>query len=148
MIGGLQGEFGDSDIKYLKKNISKFRSHISGSFRRTSWHCAKWLRNFCSKRTTFSQPKADFAAVQHFAFSLEWSACNGCNSFVSTLNRVPFEALDCWLPDLWKWYIECRKWISGSAPKVAEMTVIKNASCQISLCFPSLHSGFAYGKGL
>ena len=32
--------------------------------------------------------------------------------------------------------------------KVAEMTVIKNASCWISLCFPSLHSGFAYGKGL
>ncbi|RVW13136.1 Retrovirus-related Pol polyprotein from transposon 17.6 [Vitis vinifera] len=34
----------------------------------------------------------------------------------------------------------------GSAPKVANMTVIKNASWQISLCFPSLHSGFAYAK--
>ena len=45
MIGGLQGEFGDLDIKYLKKNISKCRSHISRSFRRTPWHCAKWLRN-------------------------------------------------------------------------------------------------------
>ena len=45
MIGGLQGEFGDLDIKYLKKNISKCRSHISGSFRRTPRHCAKWLRN-------------------------------------------------------------------------------------------------------
>ena len=28
------------------------------------------------------------------------------------------------------------------------MTVIKNTSWQISLCFPSLHSRFAYGKGL
>ena len=28
------------------------------------------------------------------------------------------------------------------------MSVIKNASWQISLCFPSWHSGFAYGKGL
>ena len=28
MIGGLQGEFGDLDIKYLKQNISKCRSHI------------------------------------------------------------------------------------------------------------------------
>ena len=45
MIGGLQGDFGDLDIKYLKKNISKCRSHISGSFRRTPRHCAKWLRN-------------------------------------------------------------------------------------------------------
>ena len=50
MIGGLQGEFGDVDIKYLKKNISKCRSHILGSFRRTPWHCAKWLRNSPGKR--------------------------------------------------------------------------------------------------
>ena len=39
MIGGLQGEFGDLDIKYLKQNISKSRSEISGSFRRTPRHC-------------------------------------------------------------------------------------------------------------
>ena len=45
MIGGLQGEFGDLDIKYLKQKISKCRSHISGSFKRTPRHCAKWLRN-------------------------------------------------------------------------------------------------------
>nr|CAN67039.1 hypothetical protein VITISV_027223 [Vitis vinifera] len=50
MIGGLQGDFGDLDIKYLKKNISKCRSHISGSFRRKPWHCAKWLRNSPGKR--------------------------------------------------------------------------------------------------
>ena len=36
MIGGLQGEFGDLDIKYLKQNISKSQSEISGSFRRNS----------------------------------------------------------------------------------------------------------------
>ena len=45
MIGGLQGEFGDLDIKYLKQNISKCRWQISGSFRRTPRHCAKYLRN-------------------------------------------------------------------------------------------------------
>ena len=50
MIGGLQGEFGDLDNKYLKKNISKCRSHISGSFRRTPRHCAKWLWNSPGKR--------------------------------------------------------------------------------------------------
>ena len=42
MIGGLQGEFGDLDIKYLKQNISKSRSKILGSFKRTPWHYAKW----------------------------------------------------------------------------------------------------------
>ena len=50
MIGGLQWDFGDLDIKYLKKNISKCRSHISGSFRRTLRHCAKWLWNSLGKR--------------------------------------------------------------------------------------------------
>ena len=29
MIGGLQGEFGDLDIKYLKQNFPKYRSKIS-----------------------------------------------------------------------------------------------------------------------
>ena len=56
MIGGLQGEFGNLDIKYLKQKISKCRSQISGSFRRTPVHCAKWLRKFRSKRIRFSQP--------------------------------------------------------------------------------------------
>ena len=36
MIGGLQGEFGDLDIKYLKQNISKSQLEILGSFRRNS----------------------------------------------------------------------------------------------------------------
>ena len=39
MIGGLQGEFGDLDIKYLEQNISKSWSEISGSFRRTLQLC-------------------------------------------------------------------------------------------------------------
>ena len=50
MIGGLQGEFRDLDIKYLKQNILKCWSHISGSFRRTLRHCAKYLRNSPGKR--------------------------------------------------------------------------------------------------
>ena len=36
MIGGLQGGFGDLDIKYLKQNISRCWSEISGSFRKNS----------------------------------------------------------------------------------------------------------------
>nr|CAN75329.1 hypothetical protein VITISV_030845 [Vitis vinifera] len=34
----------------VQKNISKCRSQISGSFRRTPRHCAKWLRNSPGKR--------------------------------------------------------------------------------------------------
>ena len=52
MIGGLQGEFGDLDIKYLKQNISKCRSQILGSFRR---NFAVKGQHFCSPRL-ISQP--------------------------------------------------------------------------------------------
>ena len=34
----------------ISQNISQCRSHISGSFGRTPWHCAKWLRNSPGKR--------------------------------------------------------------------------------------------------
>ena len=50
MIGGLQGDFGNLDIKYVKQNISKYRSQISGCFRRTPRHCSKYLRNSPGKR--------------------------------------------------------------------------------------------------
>ena len=34
MIGGLQGEFGDLDIKYLKQNISKYLKMSVGNIRK------------------------------------------------------------------------------------------------------------------
>ena len=34
----------------ISQNISQCRSHISGSFGRTPWHCAKWLQNSPGKR--------------------------------------------------------------------------------------------------
>ena len=55
MVGGLQGEEWKFIQKYLKKNIQKCWSQLSGSFRRTPVHCAKWLRNSRSKRL-ISQP--------------------------------------------------------------------------------------------
>ena len=64
MIGGLQGEFGDLDIKYLNQKISKCRSQISGSFRGISQPC-KRAAKFHSIKDTISQPKADFAAVRN-----------------------------------------------------------------------------------
>ena len=67
MIGGLQGENEDLNINYLKQKRSK---NVGRKYREASGeillHCAKWLRNFRSKRTTFSQPKANFTAMQKF----------------------------------------------------------------------------------
>ena len=60
MIGGLQGEFGDLDIKYLKQNISKCWSQISGSFRRTPQLCVQ-------EGYEISQQKGQhFAAMRNF----------------------------------------------------------------------------------
>ena len=46
--------------------------------------------------------------------------------------------LKCWTADFPKRHMACINWTPGSAPKVADMTVIKNTSWQISLCIPDL----------
>ena len=50
MIGGLQGELGDLDIKYLKQKISKCRSQISGSFKRNSIALCKMAAKFSQQK--------------------------------------------------------------------------------------------------
>ena len=57
MIGGLQGEFVDLDIKYLKQKISKCRSQISGSFTRNSVA-------LCKMAMKLSQQKDNIFAAQ------------------------------------------------------------------------------------
>ena len=57
MIGGLQGNFGDLDIKYLKQKISKCRSQISESFKRNSV-------GLCKMAAKFSQQKDNIFATK------------------------------------------------------------------------------------
>ena len=59
------------------------------------------------------------------AKNLKMSIAHIENLQENTANHTPFEALDCWLPELW-WYIVRINWTSESTPKVAAMTVIKN----------------------
>ena len=62
MIGGLQGENGDLDIKYLKQKKSKNVSHkYREALRRISQAC-KVAAKFRNMKDTISQPKANFAA--------------------------------------------------------------------------------------
>ena len=61
MIGGLQGENGDLNNKYLKKNLKESVANIwkhSGGFRKH----ARWAAKFHKLKVSISQPKADFAA--------------------------------------------------------------------------------------
>ena len=55
MISGLQGEFWDLDIKYLKQKISKCRSQILGSFRRNSLAMHATGQNGCEIFTAKGQ---------------------------------------------------------------------------------------------
>ena len=56
IIGGLQGENKDLDIKKSKQNIQKCPSQISGNFRRNSIAlCKMAVKSFRSKRV-ISQP--------------------------------------------------------------------------------------------
>ena len=121
MIGGLQGEFGDLDIKYLKKNISKCRSHISGSFRRTPRHCAKWLRNSLGKHyqriricltgevETSSSPIRRQAPDAKYPDGISTEKNSGCETSGWNVGGAEF----------WMWYIrvECRRVPLSGLPK-------------------------------
>ena len=56
MIGGLQGEEWKFIQKYLKKNIQKCRSQISGNFRRNSRALCKMAAKSFRSRRVISQP--------------------------------------------------------------------------------------------
>ncbi|RVW33136.1 Retrovirus-related Pol polyprotein from transposon opus [Vitis vinifera] len=155
------GEFWDLDNKNLMKNISsvgrKYREALgtisqvqtrSARFRRCTKRAAKSLR---SKRLISQRCEVVFQLVV-FGFhrdgklqgEIHSTVQKGCE--IISQQKGDFAALCKILLSAWSDRLAMAT--SGSAPKVADMTVIKNASWQISLCFSSLHSGFAYGKGL
>ena len=47
MIGGLQGEFGDLDIKYLKQNISKYLKMSVANIRKLQENTTALVQNGC-----------------------------------------------------------------------------------------------------
>ena len=47
MIGGLQGEFGDLDIKYLKQNIPKYLKNVSRKYQEASGEHRGIVQNGC-----------------------------------------------------------------------------------------------------
>ena len=64
MVGGLQGENGDLDIK---KSKEKYLTMSVATIRKLQEN----TRALCKIAVKFSQQKADFAAVQKSSFSLE-----------------------------------------------------------------------------
>ena len=62
MIGGLQGENGDLNIKYLKKKSKSVSRKYLEALRRISQAC-KMAAKFRKLKVSISQPKADFTAI-------------------------------------------------------------------------------------
>ena len=79
MIGGLQGENGDLNIKYLKKinlkvSVANIWKH-SGAFRRRTrwlWNFASWRSPFHSQRLISQPSSCDFAAKGWFRSLRNW----------------------------------------------------------------------------
>ena len=93
-------------------------------------------KSFRSQRL-ISQLKADFAALRNWPSA--WSDLLPMTltssfqlRFANRLKRWIFDFL------IFERHIACINWTSGSTPKVAEMTVIKNASWQIFSLLPLL----------
>ena len=63
MIGGLQGENGDLNIKYLKKKSESVGRKYLEALRRISQAC-KMAAKFRKLKDTIWQPKADFATCE------------------------------------------------------------------------------------
>ena len=61
MIGGLQGENGDLNNKYLKKKSKRVDLTYLEALRWISQH-ATWAARFRKLKVSISQPKVDFAA--------------------------------------------------------------------------------------
>ena len=151
MIGGLQGEFGDLDIKYLKQNISKFQSDISGSFRRTPRHCAeKYLKMSVGHIEKLQDNTV--ALYENGCETLRVSAIRGSGYVWPGKLKRPL------LPSgikrrMRNIRMECRQ---SKIPNVRHPGGMCDATAHVSPPFDgvsgripySLHSGFAYGKGL
>ena len=101
--------------------------------------CANVVRVLCEFRTSFAQAEGVVRISRCCAnFAQAWSSCL-TKAISSSFQLQIVHGLKRWILTSWdlKWYIECRKWTSGSAPKVrrkTEATVL----CFLHFLFASL----------
>ena len=158
MIGGLQGENGNLNNKYLKKknlkvSVANIWKH-SGGFR---MH-ARWLQNFASWRSPFRsqrlilQPSScDFAAKGWFRSLRNWPSA-WCDqlpmAITSSFQLWIAHCLKRWIADFPSFEMTYSMHEMGSKKCSKSCCALEFFMLDFSLCFPSLHSWFAYGKWL
>ena len=144
MIDGLQGEFRDLDIKYLKQKISKCRSQIS----RSTQEDFAGMQDGCE---ILQVEGHHFAAKGWFRNlrNLPSTWCDWLPMAITSSFQLRFtHHLKCWIADFPSFEttysmheIRYRKCFKSCYP-------LEFFMLDFSLCFPSLHSWFAYGKGI
>ena len=129
MIRGLQGEEWKFIQNYLKEKISCGVDRNRGKFARWSSNFARWFE-VCEILAQWAEEFAPWTVVCEIVPQLDavvfqrpyLSQFSSKSYMVWTVGFFTFWAL--------KWYIACRKWTSGSAPKVQKKTAAA------VLCFP------------
>ena len=145
-----------SEAKNLKMSVANIWKH-SGGFRRRArwlWNFATWRSPFRSQRLISQPSSCDFAAKGWFRNLRNWPLA-WCDRLPMALTfSFQFRIIDRlkrWIADFpsFKRHIVWIKWAPLSAPKVSNSFYpLEFFMLDFSLCFPSLPSWFAFGKGL
>ena len=136
MIGGLQGEEWKFIQKYLKEKISCGVGRNRGKFARWSSNFALWFQ-VCEIPTLWTEEFRTLISIVR-NYPSAWCSCLP-KAISSSFQLQIVHGLKCWIRAL-KRYIECKKWTSGSAPKVPKKTAA--AVLYFPPCFSLLLFGF------
>ena len=170
MVGGLQGEEWKFMQKYLKKRSKRVGAQISqfarrfctlhGDLRKSRKLISQLGIHFLMLSSKFTSCKITFASwalISHVGvpnsqdanLSFNWMqlSCEGHIFLISAPIRTPLKR---WILDFLD--IACRKWTSGSAPKVRKK-IVAAVLCFLHSVFLfsvvlSLHTLNDFGKGL
>ena len=135
MVRGLQGEEWKFIQKYLKEKISCGVGRNRGKFARWSSNFAPWFE-VCEILAQWTEEFAPCTVVCEIVPQLD--AVVFRRPYLSHFSSKSYMVWSVGFLTSWalKWYIEYRKWTSGSAPKVLKKTAAA------VLCFPPLHCSF------
>ena len=147
MIGGLQGENGNLNNKYLKKKSKKVSRKYLKVLGWISQH-ATWAVKFRKLKVSISHEQADFAANTFWFRSLRNCLLAWCDllpmAITSSFQLWFAQRLKCWTPDFpsFKMTYSMLKMDSRKCSKCAQEFLSSwISSCQISLFFypPCIH---------
>ena len=145
MIRGLQGEEWKFIQKYLKEKISH---GVGGT--EENFHHAWAVRMLCECCASFAQASHKLKVLCEFQGVVRISHKPGAvvirRPYLPHFSSKSYTVWSVGFLTSWalKWYITCRKWTSGSAPKVRRKIAAVVLCFLHSVCFSSLLLSFTW----